>query len=61
MRREPSSVKAYLELHIEQGPILEAKRKPIGVVTAIAAPTRFKVIFTGQADHSGTTPNSPDG
>src|SRR5262250_1988307 len=56
MRREPSSVKAYLELHIEQGPILEAKRKPIGVVTAIAAPTRFRVIFTGQADHSGTTP-----
>ena len=56
MRRDPSSVKAYLELHIEQGPILEAKKKPIGVVTSIAAPTRFKAIFTGQADHSGTTP-----
>lgn len=56
MRRDPSSVKAYLELHIEQGPILEAKKKPIGVVTSIAAPTRFKVVFTGQADHSGTTP-----
>jgi hydantoinase/carbamoylase family amidase len=49
-------VKAYLELHIEQGPILEAKAKPIGVVTSIAAPSRFKAIFTGQADHSGTTP-----
>ena len=56
LRRDPSTVKAYLELHIEQGPILEAKKKPIGVVTSIAAPTRFKVIFTGQADHSGTTP-----
>jgi hydantoinase/carbamoylase family amidase len=56
MRRDPASVKAYLELHIEQGPILEAKRKRIGVVTSIAAPTRFKVVFNGQADHSGTTP-----
>lgn len=56
MRRDPSSLKAYLELHIEQGPILEAKQKRIGVVTSIAAPTRFKVVFTGQADHSGTTP-----
>ena len=56
LRRDPATVKAYLELHIEQGPILEAKGKPIGVVTSIAAPTRFKVIFTGQADHSGTTP-----
>ena len=56
MRRDPSTVKAYLELHIEQGPILEAKKKPIGVVTSIAAPTRFRVVFTGQADHSGTTP-----
>jgi N-carbamoyl-L-amino-acid hydrolase len=56
MRRDPSTIKAYLELHIEQGPILEAKGKPIGVVTSIAAPTRFRVVFTGQADHSGTTP-----
>jgi len=56
LKRDPSTVKAYLELHIEQGPILEAKKKPIGVVTSIAAPTRFKVVFTGQADHSGTTP-----
>ena len=56
LRRDPETVKAYLELHIEQGPILEAKNKPIGVVTAIAAPTRFKVVFRGQADHSGTTP-----
>ncbi|MDP6560779.1 MAG: M20/M25/M40 family metallo-hydrolase, partial [Candidatus Binatia bacterium] len=38
LRRNPASLKAYLELHIEQGPILEAKKKRIGVVTSIAAP-----------------------
>src|SRR5215475_2566276 len=56
LRRDPSTMKAYLELHIEQGPILEARKKPIGIVTSIAAPTRSRVVFTGQADHSGTTP-----
>jgi beta-ureidopropionase / N-carbamoyl-L-amino-acid hydrolase len=56
LARDPKSMKAYLELHIEQGPILEAKAKRIGLVTSIAAPSRFKVIFTGRADHSGTTP-----
>lgn len=56
LKRASKSVKAYLELHIEQGPILEAKRKRIGLVTSIAAPSRFKVIFKGRADHSGTTP-----
>ena len=56
MRRDPSTIKAYLELHIEQGPILETRKKPIGIVTSIAAPTRFRVVLTGQADHSGTTP-----
>jgi len=56
IKRDPQTVKAYLELHIEQGPILEAKNKKIGIVTSIAAPTRFKVLYTGQADHSGTTP-----
>jgi len=56
LKRDPKSIKAYLELHIEQGPVLEAKKKKIGVVTAIAAPTRLRVVFTGQADHSGTTP-----
>ena len=56
LKRAAASMKAYLELHIEQGPILEAKNKRIGIVTSIAAPTRFKVVYTGQADHSGTTP-----
>ena len=56
LKRNPKTLKAYLELHIEQGPILEAKGKRIGLVTAIAAPSRFRVIYKGQADHSGTTP-----
>jgi beta-ureidopropionase / N-carbamoyl-L-amino-acid hydrolase len=56
LKRDPKSLKAYLELHIEQGPILEAKGRRIGLVTSIAAPSRFRVVFKGQADHSGTTP-----
>ena len=56
LKRDPDTVKAYIELHIEQGPVLESKKKKIGVVTAIAAPSRFRVVFKGQADHSGTTP-----
>ncbi|MBI3075971.1 MAG: Zn-dependent hydrolase [Deltaproteobacteria bacterium] len=55
-RRPPKSIKAYLELHIEQGRILEEERLRIGVVTAIAAATRFRVRFVGRADHSGATP-----
>lgn len=49
-------IKAFLELHIEQGKVLETTNCQIGIVTGIAAPTRFQVIFTGQADHSGATP-----
>ena len=56
LKRDPKTIKAYFELHIEQGPVLESKKKRIGVVTAIAAPSRFRVVFRGQADHSGTTP-----
>ena len=56
LRRAPKSLKAYLELHIEQGPILEAKKRKIGLVTSIAAPSRFRIVFHGRADHSGTTP-----
>lgn len=46
----------FLELHIEQGPILENERRDIGVVTAIAGITRIEVIVEGRADHAGTTP-----
>ncbi|MBW2185295.1 MAG: Zn-dependent hydrolase [Deltaproteobacteria bacterium] len=51
-----SSLHAYLELHIEQGPVLENKEINIGIVTDIAAPTRFKVKIIGRSDHSGNTP-----
>ena len=49
-------IKAFLELHIEQGPILQNKHKDIGIVTHIAAPHRFKVQLTGETSHSGSTP-----
>lgn len=49
-------IKASIEMHIEQGKVLESLHKPIGVVTGIAAPTRLKVKLTGKADHSGATP-----
>ncbi len=51
-----SDIKAFLELHIEQGPVLETGRLDIGVVTAISGITRIEVIVEGQADHAGTTP-----
>jgi N-carbamoyl-L-amino-acid hydrolase len=49
-------VKAFVELHIEQGPVLEHAGIPIGVVSGIAGIERLQVTFTGQADHAGTTP-----
>jgi acetylornithine deacetylase/succinyl-diaminopimelate desuccinylase-like protein len=47
---------AFVELHIEQGPVLEGLGKPLGVVTAIAGQARGAVVFEGRADHAGTTP-----
>ena len=47
---------AYIELHIEQGPVLEAENLPIGVVTAIAGATRLAARLTGMAGHAGTVP-----
>jgi acetylornithine deacetylase/succinyl-diaminopimelate desuccinylase-like protein len=47
---------AYLELHIEQGPVLAGLDEPLGVVTAIAGQARGFRIFEGRADHAGTTP-----
>lgn len=51
-------LKAVLELHIEQGKVLEHERLPIGIVTGIAAPARFYCEIHGDADHSGATPMS---
>ncbi|MBX4929609.1 Zn-dependent hydrolase [Rhizobium binae] len=49
-------IAGFLELHIEQGPVLEAERKDIGIVTAIAGITRIEITVEGRADHAGTTP-----
>ena len=46
----------FLELHIEQGPVLEAENRDIGIVTAIAGITRIEITVEGRADHAGTTP-----
>ncbi len=53
--RAPGSVLAYLEAHIEQGPVLEAERLAVGTVTGIAAQLRFEIELTGMAGHAGTT------
>ncbi|WP_051663264.1 M20 family metallo-hydrolase [Alicyclobacillus macrosporangiidus] len=55
-RRTEGELRAFLELHIEQGPELEASGFQIGVVHAIAAPTRLRVRVEGTPGHSGTTP-----
>jgi allantoate deiminase len=55
-KRDPKTMKAFLELHIEQGPILEEKKIPIGVVEAIVGLTQLEVTVKGQAGHAGTTP-----
>ncbi len=52
----PADVLAYVELHIEQGPVLEALGRPVGVVTAIAGATRLAVTVEGFAGHAGTVP-----
>ncbi|WP_301835206.1 M20 family metallo-hydrolase [uncultured Veillonella sp.] len=49
-------VKAFIEMHIEQGKVLEHEQKQIGIVSGIAAPERFYVTIRGNADHSGATP-----
>ena len=54
--RRPAEVLAYVELHIEQGPILEAHGLPVGCVTSISGATRFEVEIAGEAGHAGTVP-----
>ncbi len=55
-QRARKDMKAYVELHIEQGPILESIGVPIGVVQGIVAGSRTWITFRGRADHAGTTP-----
>jgi allantoate deiminase len=54
--RPKGTVKAYMELHIEQGKILEKRGLSVGVVTGIAGPLWLKFIIEGEAGHAGTTP-----
>jgi allantoate deiminase len=54
--RRIDEVAAYLELHIEQGPVLEAEGVEIGVVTSIVGVRGYRVRLTGEANHAGTTP-----
>lgn len=54
--RQPGSVRAYLELHIEQGKVLEAAGQPVGVVSGIAGPLWLKFRVNGEAGHAGSTP-----
>ncbi|WGT51564.1 M20 family metallo-hydrolase [Thioclava nitratireducens] len=56
LARDPVSVAGYVELHIEQGPVLEGEDKPLGVVTAISGIERHRVTITGEAGHAGTVP-----
>lgn len=55
---EPFPADAYFELHIEQGPILEAEGKMVGVVTGAQAQVWYDATITGQESHAGTTPPS---
>lgn len=51
-----SDLAAFLELHIEQGPVLEQRGIDVGIVTSIAGIRRIEIVFDGAADHAGTTP-----
>jgi allantoate deiminase len=54
--RKPGDIIAYIELHIEQGPVLEARKTALGVVTSISGATRMRFTITGEAGHAGTVP-----
>ncbi len=54
--RDPATVLGFVEVHIEQGPVLLEHGLPVGVVTAIAGSSRYLVELTGLASHAGTTP-----
>jgi N-carbamoyl-L-amino-acid hydrolase len=55
-RRAPGELARYLELHIEQAVSLDRAGVPLGVVTAIAAPSRYRLAVRGRQDHAGGTP-----
>ena len=53
---EKDTLHSYIELHIEQGPVLDTQKIPLGIVTGIASPIRYELNILGKADHSGATP-----
>jgi len=56
LERDPKTVIGYVEIHIEQGPILEAENLSVGVVTAINGATRWALTVKGEPGHAGTVP-----
>lgn len=55
-KRDPKTIRAFLELHIEQGPVLELERQAVGVVDGISGVFKWLIKFVGKADHAGTAP-----
>jgi beta-ureidopropionase / N-carbamoyl-L-amino-acid hydrolase len=55
-RRKTEDISAFVELHVEQGPVLESMDKQIGVVEGIVGQRRFNITVKGSANHAGTTP-----
>ncbi|GGF26914.1 Zn-dependent hydrolase [Halobacillus andaensis] len=53
---QPGDIEAFLELHIEQGPVLESQEKPVGIVSAISGPLWLTVTLEGFAGHAGSVP-----
>lgn len=56
LKRDPARYLGYIEVHIEQGPVLNEMGLPLGVVTSINASSRYQCAITGMASHAGTTP-----
>lgn len=55
-RRDPKTIGGYLELHIEQGPVLSANEEQVAVVEAITGLFKWSITFAGEPNHAGTTP-----
>ena len=56
LARPPETLRGYLEVHIEQGPLLLQNDLPVGIVTSITGSTRFRIVIEGVAGHAGTVP-----
>jgi len=56
LKRDPARYRAFVEVHIEQGPVLDALGLPLGIVTSVNGGVRYQCDVTGVASHAGTTP-----